>query len=62
MNVVTNDTLNIVRFFFLVSNKPVGLLDYSSYLIANHVFWYLKNIYWLKVFFFIEGMLRLVLA
>ena len=41
MNVATNDTLNIVRFFFLVSNKPVGFLvnlDYSSYLIANHVF------------------------
>ena len=51
MNVATNDTLNIVQFF-LVYNKPVGLLDYSSYLIANLVFWYLKNIYWLTIFFY----------
>ena len=43
MNVATNVTLNIVQFF-LVYNKLVGLLDYSSYLITNHVFWYLKNI------------------
>ena len=37
MNVATNVTLNIVNIF-LVYNKPVGLLDYSSYLIANLVF------------------------